>query len=421
MALLKKIEKQAQQTSIFDDKIKYVANFLLEHYDIRVSVQDPTKRFIKCKDKDREHITPTLSEISLHLAANNYQVSESRLRQILKSPYYIPHCDPIKEYFDGLRGKWSGISQIDLLCSHIHPRVWDDKTPEFYRERSNKLLRKWMVACVACWVGGIPNETTLGLIQAEGGVGKTFFAKWILPECLSGYFVKASRDPKKFDIENAYTRYMVVNYDELEGITKSNINQYKTCQTDDRIMTRIGGEEIESYKKRIAVSLFSTNYNQENGGWIQQWFGSDTRRFGCIETESIDKIYSEKVDKDQMWAEALTLYENSSVDYLFKEADWADFNEYNARYRYETDSMKIVQRFVRMPYTGEEGEKLNPTQIMHRLISMGRLNGEEQRRISPQKIGQALTALGYNQISFRSILHNNESVKGYEVVFVEKK
>ncbi len=423
MALLPPPAKKDTQKGIWDNKIQNIANFLLEHYEIRVSVQDPTKVYIKCKDADRKHITPDISRISNHLASNDHHIGDTQLRKILNDPYYIPHCDPITEYFNSVRGKWNGVSQIDILCNCIVARDFGDKPTGWYQDRLKKLIKKWLVACVATWLSDElfeQNDVIFGLIQAVGGAGKTSLIKFLPPEPLTDYIIDASQDEKKFDIEDAYTRYMFVNFEENSGIKKSTINTLKKVQSANFIVTKLRNEYVPTNKRRIGNGFLSNNFNQENGGFIEFWYGSDTRRFGLAEIISIDQNYSKLIDKDQLYAELITMYESCSFDFIFDKTDYEDFNIYNSRYKIETDAMKSLQRYVRPPEAGEEGEKLNPTQIMQRLISMNYIKSEELQKITAQKIGQALTALGYEQISFRSPAHNNDSIKGYNVVFIKK-
>ena len=418
MAQLTAPAKHESQKSLFDDKIQYAANFLLEHYEIRVSVQDPSKKYIACKDADRKGIEPKFSEISLHLAANNVNVGDSMLRKILCSPYYIPHCDPIKDYFDSIRGTWDGKSQIDILCDHIKTRIFDENPAEFYITRTNNLFRKWLVSCVAMWLKNESNDVTLGLVQAVGGSGKTYLTRWLLPDVLKDYYIESSNNPKNFDIEDVYTRYMIINFEELVGLNKSTINTWKKVQTNTEIDIKQRGEEFPSKKTRIGCGVLSTNANEENGGFIQSWYGSDTRRLGLIEITELDQNYSNVIDKNQLWAEALTLLESSKFEYRFRQPDYEDFNTYNARYRFETDAMRVLQRSIRRPEADEEGEKLTPTQIMQRLDTLRKIKSDEMKNITPQKIGQALNALGYEQISYRSKADQNESRKGYHIVFI---
>lgn len=418
MALIQPPRLEAQQASLFaGDKIKDIANFLLEHYEIRTSVHDPGKKYIACKDPDRKNIPCTDNEISLHLAANNISVGDALLRKILRSPYYIPQCDPIREYFDSVKAKWKGASVIDQLCAHISFREWDDKPEGFYTERAHSLIKKWLVACVAQWIGDRQNDVCLGLVQAKGGSGKTWFSEWLLPKQLNDYYCMSKSEDQKFSIEDVYTRYMLVNFEELDGLKKSTINTFKKCQSALYIETKYRHEEFATRKRRIACSILSTNFNQENGGFIQPWFGSDTRRFGIIEILTLDQSYSNKLDIDMIWSEALTLYESKAYNYIFQEDDYDNFNEYNARFRAETDAMRKVQMYISQPDGDDDGEKLSSTEILQRLVQLRRIKSDEN--ITAQKLGQALTALGFEECKFRSKAHNNEPRSGYHVKFIE--
>ena len=414
------IEKPAisNERSLFDDKVQQVVSFLMEHYDIRIPIQDPAKIQISCKDKHRYTFPPTFNDISLHLMSESIIVGDNMLRKIIRSPNQIAPVNPVINYFNRIRGQWKGVSHIDILSSHIIPRVFDGNSDTYYRERTDRLIRKWLVACVACWTKGISNDVALGFVDVRGGSGKTYFTQFILPDELSEFYVQASKDEHKFDIEDAYTRYMIVNFEELNGLSKGSINTFKMAQTCTHITTKMRHEEFPSKKNRLACSMFNTNFNEENGGFIQSWYGPDTRRFGCIEIADIQQEYSTIVDVDQMWSEALTLCESSSFNYHFDKADYEEFNAYNARYKFETDAMRYIQSYTEIPENDNEGEKLNPTQILQRLIKDRRIKSEDMNKITPQKIGLALNALGYQAVTYRSKTDNNEPRKGYHLKFI---
>lgn len=417
MAQLTAPAKKDTQKSLFDDKIQYVASFLLEHYDIQISVQDPSKKYIVCKDPDRKGIEPKFSEISLHLAAHGITVGDATLRKIMCSPYYIPHIDPIKLYFDSIRGKWNGTSQLDLLMKHITVRDFEDNTEEYYSTRATNLIRKWMVASVAQWLTEFSNDVMLVFVQGAGGAGKTYLTRWLLPESLQEYYVESSANQKNFDIEDAYTRFMVVNFEEMIGLNKSTVPTWKKVQTAMSIYTKERGELQSSKKKRLGVGCSSTNHNPENGGYILPYFDSDTRRLGTIEFMDIDQKYSTVVDRDQLWAEMLTLFESSKFEYRFYKPDYDELNAYNERYKQYTNEMRIMQKTVRKPEGDEPGELLTPSQILERLPALKRVTSDDMKNISPQTIGKALNALGYHSKSFRSAALNGQSVKGYHIIF----
>ncbi|SHE57690.1 VapE domain-containing protein [Dysgonomonas macrotermitis] len=413
MAQYDKLETNKPQKDLFSDEIQNIVSFLQEHYDIRIPAHDPSKIKISCKDESRYNFPPSSDDIWLHMKSEGYSVSESVLRKILRSPNYITPFNPITDYFDNLRKKFKGESQIDLLAKHIIPRCFDDNTPEYYRSRTDKLLKKWFVACVACWMGNIPNDVALGFIHSREGIGKTWLIEFFMPESLREYHVKSSRDDRKFEMEDAFTRYMLINFDEFEGINNRNIDQFKKCMSDKAILNKRRHEEYPTEKDRIGCAAFTSNRNQEKGGFLKESYGY--RRFGIIELEDINHDYRKVVDIDQLWAEALNLYEETDFDYIFGLSDFEEFQTYNRRFLEETIAMKYILMYLTVPESKEEGENLNATDIHSRLRKL--VKREHLSDFTVNKIGTALTALGYSKVSYRD--GNGNPLKGYHVKFIE--
>lgn len=412
MAQIEKISNKKAEKDLISDEIKNITSFLQDHYDIRIPAQDPSKIKITCKDENRFSFPPSSDDIWLHMKSEGYSVSESVLRKILRSPNYITPFNPITDYFDSIRKKYKGESQIDLLAKHIIPRCFDDNTPEYYRERTDRLLKKWFVACVACWIGNIPNDVALGFIHSKEGIGKTWLIEFLIPGALQEYYVKSSRDDRKFDMEDAFTRYMLVNFDEFEGITNRNIDQFKKCMSDSVILNKRRHEEFATTKDRIGCAAFTSNRTQEKGGFLKENYGY--RRFGIIELEDIDHNYRNVVDVDQLWAEALNLYEETDFEYKFL-SDFEEFKQYNRRYLEETTAMKYIQMYITEPESKDDGENLNATDIHSRLRKL--IKREHLSDFTVNKIGTALTALGYSKVSYRDPSGN--PLKGYHVKFIE--
>lgn len=391
-----------------DSSPRGIADFLMNHYTIRMPLQDPEKLQITPKDETLWKYQPkdVLNEIILHLKMENRNISKSDLWMIISSPNYIEPFDPVKEYFESIRGTYKGISHIDLLCQYLIPRVFDDNTPEFYRTRTDNLIKKWIVACVACWIGDEPNDVALGLISGKGGIGKTSFSEFLFPDPLKEFFITASKNDRLFDMTDAFTRYMMVHFEEMEGLDKSTINTFKMLMSHYEILSKTYHERIATKKKRLACVIFSTNHNQENQGFIHPSYG-DTRRFGCIELEDIDwGGYNEAVDVDQIWAEALNLYEDTDFNYIFdKENDYPDFIKYNQRYLFESTAMSYIQSWLMRPDNESDGEKLNSSGILKRLVDSGRIKkehlGPKQKDVNANSIGKALASFGYEQVKYR--------------------
>jgi len=384
------------------DKLQKTVDFILDTYDIQKAMYDPAKIAIYYKDKALGEGLVDFDRISLDLAEYGITIGDAILRKILRSDKYIKTFNPITEFFDKIRGSFSGDSQIDLLAKHLIAREWEDQPEGYYQQRAAKLLRKWLVACVACWKDGHPNDVMLTLIQMKEGVGKTYFTEWIVPDRLKEYYIKSNSRPDRFDMEDAFTRNMIVCFDEMVGLTKGTADTFKQTIASNVLWVKRRNDEFPIGRPRLACAIGTTNHNQELNGFIQECFGY--RRFGCIELLDIDRSYSTLIDKNLLWAEALMLYENSSFDYQFNQEDFDEFKAYNQRYVVEYPALKYVRLYVSHP-TGSEDEQtqmLNPTEICKLLRDRNKINREDLLHVNPQKVGAALTSLGFIQKSDRS-------------------
>ena len=406
---------------LFDDN-QMVVDKLLERFNIKVPLQDPTKIVITYKDEKTSKYNPTFDSLWLYLRTNKINVSKDTLRTILRAPEYMPPYNPIKDYFESIRGKWSGESHIDLFCKYLTPRAFDDNTPEHYRQRTNKLIRKWLVASVAMWMGDHPNDVALGFIHAQEGIGKTRLIKFLTPKPLEEFYIESSKDDTRFNIEDAFSRYMFVNFEELNGINKRSIDTWKACMSADKVLAKYKHEEFATAKPRIAAALFSSNRTEELGGFLHQSFGY--RRFGVIEIEAIDFEYSNVVDIDQLWTEALMLYESSKFNFIFtKDVDFPEFREYNRRYNEVTPAMRFIQRFIIKPTAeqiinkDESVVRLNATAIYMKL--QHKIRADEQKHITPNTIGTALKALSFESKPFRPE-DKDHPIYGYDLIFNEQ-
>ena len=404
-APLKK-DDTSKQKSLFDakGKIKQAVDFLNEHYVIHIPVNDPTKVRVECRDPNRYSESPTFDDIYLHFVEEcETVISETILRKIIRSKNYIKPYDPIKTYLDSIRGKYAGKSHIDLLCSFLKFREFDADNPTYSTDRANLLIRKWFVSSIAQWIENAPNDVMLTFIQAGEGYGKTSLVNYIIPQALKDYSVTASNNDSRFDIEDAYTRFAFIVHDELIGINKGSIETWKSIMTAKKLQTKRRYEEVAIDRKRIGIAVATTNKNQENGGFIhadKHNFGS--RRFGCIELEYINwEEYIKVVDPDQLWAEALMLYESSDFSWKFtREVDFHEFDYYNEKYIIETVASRYVNLFLAHP-SEEEGEWMNASEILQDFRKNRLINRNDFGKIGAVSLGVSLTNLGFEYKSIR--------------------
>ncbi len=377
------------------NKVAEVKEFLNEHYDIRVNEFDPSKSDIKPKTRKFENPV-TFDDISLHLIEQGIAVSDNILRKILRSPNQIKTYNPIKEYFESLKGKYQGVSHIDLLMSHLRMREFPGKKKDYYQHRMYRYMKKWFVATTACALGLHPNDVAMGLVHADEGIGKTFFFKFIVPPSLQNLIADPNEDGK-FNLQESFARNFLVYFDELVGLTRRNTEEFKKVMSADEIDVYFPREPYPVRRNRIASGCFSSNKTPEKGGFLSSSMGY--RRWLIFELESINQDFSKKVNVDQLWAEALLLIEQD-FDYKWTINDWTEFRDHNKMYMEETTSMKYIKMYFEHPQNGE-GTWLQPKEIFNLLVATRKLTKEDQSKVSDVKIGEALSALSFTHKGVR--------------------
>lgn len=383
------------------DRPQIVRDFLAQHYEIRVNVFDTSKIFIVPRDKKRYKQEPTLNDISLHMDSEGLRGCDGTLKKILSSPNQISTFNPVTDYFNGLKGKWQGESHIDLFCKHIIARDFHDREDGFYQERFKSLFRKWLAASVACSLGEYANDVMIGFVHANEGIGKTLALEFLIPKELEVYYTKSNKDPKYFDITKAFTTKFLINFDEMVWITKNNSEEFKQIMTSTTFSVN---NTFAGTVPRIANAVFTSNKTREMGGFLYPQMGN--RRFAVIELESINwKEYTKCIDIDQLWAEAYELYTMEEFDYVWNEANTAEFTEYNAKYMVETDAARLIKEYYRVPETDEECIYKQPIEILRDLRGARKLNSS-MTNVSDNTIGMALKQLGFQKISKKIDRHS---------------
>lgn len=379
------------------NKIQKVIRFLNDQYEIRINCFDSTKSIIRSLQKEYLY-PPSFDDISLHLAGEGFAVNDTILKKILRSPNQMSTYNPIHDYFDGLKGKYAGESHIDLLASHLIARDFGDQEPGFYQERLRKILRRWLVATAACAIGLRPNDVALGFLQQEEGSGKTYLTRFLVPAELRDFYLISQKAQAVFNIGEAFTRNLIVNFDELVGISSRSADEFKKVLSDSEITVRFPRDPFPKSFPRMASAMFTTNRVAELGGFLTENLGY--RRFACLELSAIDQSYSRKVDVNQIWSESVMLLEQDSFHYTFTMEDYEAFKQYNLRYQIETLSMKYLKLYVENP-SGDQGEWLTAGEILQRLIEKKYIRSEDRSRISREKFGEALRVLKFDRRSVR--------------------
>jgi len=393
------------------NKIDGIKQWLKENYVIKLNTFDHDKSYIDATADNpiKYEYSITENDIFLHMIDDGVNCSKSLLKALLSSPNQIESYNPISEYLDRLKGEYRGLSQIEIICKKIKAHEFG-KSENECQERFEYIFKKWLVACIACIKGVKPNDVSLGLVNAQGGIGKTTFFENLVPGELKEYYTISSKDEKLFKMTESFTKKFIINFDEFVGISKSTENEFKNNMSRSTLDIKMSGDIFTQRVNRIANSVFTSNKTHGQGGFIFTNDNGLLRRLATVEIDAMD-LFTTKIDVDQLWAEALMMYEGG-FDFRWNQKDFHDFTEYNKRYIIETNAFRLIKEHYRQPEPNEESMFMMPIQIFRdmrdkKLIKSG------WTKVDEVTIGQALTLQGFNRHMKRI---DNIPRYGYDVI-----
>lgn len=387
-------------------RVSIAKAWLEENYAIRVNLLDPSRVYLEAREQNpiKYEFPVTEADIYLHAQEDEISMSMSMLKQLLQSPNQIEAFNPITEYFESLRGKYKGPSQIDLLSRSLHVTGGGDNG------RAAKLLRKWLTATVACALGYRQNDVALGLVSSEAGIGKTTFFEEIVPPALKEYYQCVLKGDTSFLPTRGFATRLLLNFDEMAAVTSGTESQFKQLLSSSELTVRLRGSYRVETVPRVASACFTSNKTAAMGGFIRTVDQGMLRRLAVIEVDSIDD-YRQQFDVDQLWAEAVLLLNND--DYEWTQDEYRQFTRENLQYIEITNAMRLMKLYYRHPKDGDTPQFMTAGDIVLQLKHERKITSSLQR-IDEVSIGQALTALDYRRYVRR--MEGRGPRWGYDVI-----
>lgn len=229
-------------------------------------------------------------------------ISETVAEMAMKNAYH-----PIREIYADLP-VWDGVPRIDTwLTDHFGAKG----EPEYLAQ----VFRKWMVAAVKRIYEPGAKFDWMIIFQGRQGTGKSSFGALLFGE---KYFTDWLPNLADKDAAIALQGIQCVEFGELDSLRKNEVETTKAFVTRqvDKFRPPHGRKTIESYRQCV---FFGTT-NRET------YFRDETgnRRFMPIEIGRLD-FERLKRDREQLWAEALFLYQNDLESNLYLESEAEEY------------------------------------------------------------------------------------------------
>jgi len=388
-----KDKEEFQGTTIFH----IVERYLQKHYDLRFNTilldieykQKHTKEWKICNE----------DSLFIEMQKKGINIQMAKLISILKSDF-VPKFNPITNYFKTLP-KWCGKDYIKELCSYI-----STPTPKQFEYH----LKKWLARSIKCMlIEGYFNKQAFIITDKGSGqnIGKSHLTKWLCPPTLP--VNRSFEDSKKDNLIKLATNTFIL-LDELDGISRKDLNSLKALFSMDEIRVRLPYARREETVQRIANFIGSTNEES----FLNDPTGSV--RWLVFHITAIDWNYSKKLDVNKIWAQAYALAKDKNFDESFTRQDVIENEKRNQVYQVRTPETEMIAILFEVPTskTQHKIEFLTSTEILIFLKANSSLN-----RLSPVSVGKALKLLkfprvkkggsyGYNVVRTNKILTLSE-------------
>ena len=355
------------------NKFHQVRDYLTEHFDIRYNTISTEFEY---KDKDDTEYKPlNENNIFIKMSLDGLNFSLNNLMAFLKSDL-VPSYNAFTRYFESLP-EWSGdADHIQSLASFV-------KLMPETRSRFDVHFKKWLVRVVKCAVvDSYFNKQAFILVHDKQNSGKSTFCRFLCPPVLSNYIAENLSIDK--DSRILLTTNLLINLDELSTLSKFEINALKSLFSKDKINDRLPYDRKNSIIPRRASFIGSTNQaeflNDESG----------SVRWLCFAMESIDWSYKEKINIDDVWAQAYHLFRSGFLCDLTPD-EIKENEEYNRQFNITTAEFELIHKYLTPGSKVDHECFMTSTDI---LIYLAEQTGGKVK-LNTNNVGKALKMLSF--------------------------
>ena len=306
-------------------------------------------------------------------------VNERHLENEINSDY-TPDYHPFRDYLDHLP-PWDGeTDHIAILAAGVRVAGGDREQQSFCG-----CLKRWLVAMIAGWLSeDVVNQTVLVFVGRQGMYKTKWFNSLLPPQLHRYFFVRPNVKKSDKDAYTAMTQYGLICCEELDSMSKSEMNSLKADITTAFFNYRKPYDRYTENHKHIASFCATGNHikflNDQTG----------TRRWLPFRVESILSPYDFPFDHDSIFAQAYTLYQQGYT-YYFSEVEIEWLNARNNGFAVPNLEQQLVYRHFRKP-VGDE-----PKEHVDAAMALQVISGNIGSKLHAEQVDAAFAALGFEE------------------------
>lgn len=309
------------------------------------------------------------------------KIAQSSLIAVLRSEFVIRYY-PILDYFNNLDDWDQSRDYISLFLQYIILDDGEDRSQFEYH------FKKWIVRSLKCSLLEHYFNKQAFILSDDGNgqnIGKTTWCRFLCPKILSNYIAENPPENEK-DAKILLAKNFFVNLDELDSLSRKEINKLKSYFTLDKINERLPYDRKNSVISRISSFIGSTNMST----FLQDETGSV--RWLCFIIKSINWKYQKDFNIDNLWSQAFFLSKDVNFNSELTSENIRQNEKRNEKFQISTSEYELINKYFEKPLLETEGEFYTATDIQNYLLIYN-----HGIRFSTVGIGKALKKLGYNR------------------------
>lgn len=299
-------------------------------------------------------------------------------KDLIRAEAYKNQFHPIEEYLINL--KWDGQDHIGKLASYIK-----DKDGIF-----PLIFRKWLVGAVYKILGTRKGEQNPMLVlDGKQGIGKSRLSWWLCSG-IPQFFISSPIYPDNKDYIISTVSRFIWEVEELGStFRKADREALKAFITREEATYRAPYGHHEITKPTTCSYIGTIN---DEVGFLTDPTGN--RRFRVCTLTSIDWKYSEELDVNQVWAQAVHLFESGETSRLSKDEEKL-VTEISSNYENEDPLTSfILENYIIEP---ENEDYFYPTSKIIQDMSVKSYHTKDNDFNLNRRIGAILIKMGCQQ------------------------
>jgi len=229
----------------------------------------------------------------------------------------------------------------------------------------------------------VQNHTVI-ILDGKQSIGKTTFARSILPPVLKDYYCEDKINTENKDDMIKVYQSLIINTEEVDMMTGRELNQYKALITRSTMNIRLPYERTMKVRKRLASFMCTTN----NHDILTDETGN--RRFICVEAISFNN--ETPIDYEQLYAQIIHLLVVEKYRHWYTKEESVIINKHNEGFTQKSIEEEYIWSNLRIPRGADDVSYLTASEISE---IFNKRNGIHITHASKVAIGRAMKRIGY--------------------------